>query len=148
MFGGVTMKIRPELSNKNCYKLNKNRYYELKYFCFQYHEWLRQLETIDGYSNTNYTQVKTDNCSYGDKTYSSVVKREMYLNNIEMIKKVADNVDEYLSKYLIKGVTENLSYDILKVRFDIPCSRSVYYKKYRYFFALLDLEAKKRHAGV
>ena len=66
----------------------------------------------------------------------------------EIIEADAINVDEYLSKYLIKGVTENLSYDILKVRFDIPCSRSVYYKKYRYFFALLDLEAKKRHAGV
>lgn len=142
------MKIRPELSNKNCCKLNKNRYYELKYFCFQYPEWLSQLETLDGYSNTNYVQAKSANGSYSDKTYSTVVKREMYLNNIEMIKKVADDVDEYLSKYLIKGITENLSYDILKVRFDIPCSRGVYYKKYRHFFALLDLETKKRHASV
>lgn len=142
------MKIRPELSNKNCCKLDKNRYYELKYFCFQYPEWLSQLETLDGYSNANYIQVKSANGSYSDKTYSTVVKREMYLNNIKMVKKVADDVDEYLSKYLIKGITENLSYDILKVRFDIPCSRSVYYKKYRHFFALLDLETKKRHASV
>ena len=65
-----------------------------------------------------------------------------------MVNTVAIKVDEHLSKYLIKGITENLSYDILKVRFDIPCSRSVYYKKYRQFFALLDLENKKRHAGV
>lgn len=142
------MKIRPELSNKNCYKLDKNRYYELKYFCFQYNEWVHQLETLDGYSRTNYAQIEQNNGTYGDRTYSTVVKREVYLNNIKLVNKVAIEVDEYLSKYLIKGITENLSYDILKVRFDIPCSRSVYYKKYRQFFALLDLENKKRHAGV
>ena len=142
------MKLRPELSNKNCCQLDKNRYYELKYFCFQYPEWLRQLETLDWYTNTNGIQTKSANGSYSDKTYSTVAKREIYLKNIEMIKKVATSVDEYLSKYLIKGVTENLSYDILKVRFDIPCSRGVYYKKYRHFFALLDLQNKKRHAGV
>lgn len=142
------MKIRPELSNKNCYKLDKNRYYELKYFCLQYTEWVHQLETLDGYSRTNYAQIEQNNGVYGDRTYSTVAKREVYLNNIELINKVAIKVDEYLSKYLIKGITENLSYDILKVRFDIPCSRSVYYKKYRQFFALLDLENKKRHAGV
>lgn len=142
------MKIRPELSNKNCYKLDKNRYYELKYFCFQYNEWVHQLEILDGYSRTNYAQIEQNNGTYGDRTYSTVVKREVYLNNIKLVNKVAIEVDEYLSKYLIKGITENLSYDILKVRFDIPCSRSVYYKKYRQFFALLDLENKKRHAGV
>jgi hypothetical protein len=142
------MKIRPELSNKNCYKLDKNRYYELKYFCFQYNEWVHQLETLDGYSRTNYAQIEQNNGTYGDRTYSTVAKREGYLNNIELVNTVAIKVDEHLSKYLIKGVTENLSYDILKVRFDIPCSRSVYYKKYRQFFALLDLENKKRHAGV
>lgn len=142
------MKIRPELSNKNCYKLDKNRYYELKYFCLQYTEWLNQLETLDGYSRTNCVQMEQNNGTYSDRTYSTVVKREVYLNNIKLVNKVAIEVDEYLSKYLIKGITENLSYDILKVRFDIPCSRSVYYKKYRQFFALLDLENKKRHAGV
>lgn len=119
------MKIRPELSNKNCYKLDKNRYYELKYFCLQYTEWLNQLETLDGYSRTNCVQMEQNNGTYGDRTYSTVVKREVYLNNIKLVNKIAIEVDEYLSKYLIKGITENLSYDILKVRFDIPCSRSV-----------------------
>jgi hypothetical protein len=142
------MKIRPELSNKNCYKLDKNRYYELKYFCFQYNEWVHQLEVLDGYSRTNGIQIEPNNGSYSNKTYSTVAKREAYLKKIDLIKRVATEVDGYLSKYLIKGITENLSYDILKVRFDIPCSRGVYYKKYRQFFALLDLESKKRHAGV
>lgn len=142
------MKIRPELSNKNCYKLDKNRYYELKYFCFQYAEWVHQLEVLDGYSRTNGIQIEPNNGSYGNKTYSTVAKRETYLKKIDLIKRVATEVDGYLSKYLIKGITENLSYDILKVRFDIPCSRGVYYKKYRQFFALLDLESKKCHAGV
>jgi len=142
------MKLRPELSNKNCYKLDKNRYYELKYFCFQYPEWHKQLEALDGYSRSDSKKEISRNNVFSDITYSIVAKREIYLNNIRQVERVASIVDEYLSKFLIKGVTENLSYDILKVRFDIPCSRGVYYKKYRQFFALLDLEIKKSHAGA
>jgi hypothetical protein len=142
------MKLRPELSNKNCYKLDKNRYYELKYFCFQYPEWRKQLEALDGHMRSNNEKTIPSNNMFSDITYTIVAKREAYLNNVRQVEKVASIVDEYLSKFLIKGITENLSYDILKVRFDIPCSRGVYYKKYRQFFALLDLEIKKSHAGV
>lgn len=40
--------IRPELSEKNPYWIEKHRYYELKHFCLQYPIWQKQysLDTI------------------------------------------------------------------------------------------------------
>lgn len=37
----------------------------------------------------------------------------------------------------LRGVTEGLSYDALKMKYDIPCCRDVYYAAYRRFFWLL-----------
>ena len=48
-----------------------------------------------------------------------------------------------LNTYVLKAVTEGLSYDILKARFNIPCCRNVYYDIYRRFFWLLDKSRKQ-----
>ena len=48
--------------------------------------------------------------------------------------------DSDLADYIIIGVTEGCSYDILKARLDIPCCKDVYYELYRKFFWLLDKE--------
>ena len=41
-------------------------------------------------------------------------------------------------EYILKGVTEGWSYDILKARSNIPCCKDVYYNLYRRFFWLLN----------
>lgn len=43
--------IRPELSEKNPYWIEKHRYYELKHFCLQYPIWRKAYSVLDGYSN-------------------------------------------------------------------------------------------------
>lgn len=57
-----------------------------------------------------------------------------------MIERVARLTDLELSFYILQGVTEGYSYDILKARFDIPCCKDTYYELYRRFFWLLDIE--------
>ena len=47
--------IRPELSEKNPYWIEKHRYYELKHFCLQYPIWRKAYSVLDGYSTTNCT---------------------------------------------------------------------------------------------
>ena len=42
--------IRPELSEKNPYWIEKHRYYELKHFCLQYPIWKRARAALDGLS--------------------------------------------------------------------------------------------------
>lgn len=40
--------IRPELSEKNPYWLEKHRYYELKHFCLQYPIWRKAYSSLSG----------------------------------------------------------------------------------------------------
>ena len=39
--------LRPELSPKNKYHIDKHRYYELKHFCLQYSEWKKSYSAFD-----------------------------------------------------------------------------------------------------
>ena len=59
-------------------------------------------------------------------------------DRIEMVEKIAKEADDYLWQYILKAVTENLSYTHLKTRFDIPCGKDMYYDRYRKFFWLLN----------
>lgn len=52
--------------------------------------------------------------------------------------RLAIATDAELSNYILKGVTEGWSYDILKARSNIPCCKDVYYNLYRRFFWLLN----------
>lgn len=42
--------IRPELSEKNPYWIERHRYYELKHFCLQYPIWKKAYAALDGLS--------------------------------------------------------------------------------------------------
>ena len=48
---------------------------------------------------------------------------------------------QVLAHILLKGVTEGLAYDVLKLKYPIPCCKGDYYELYRKFFWILD---KKR----
>lgn len=43
--------IRPELSEKNPYWIEKHRYYELKHFCLQYPIWRKAYASLDGFNS-------------------------------------------------------------------------------------------------
>ena len=49
MEGGKKMgtTIRPEISKKNRYWIDKHRYYELKHFCLQYPTWKKAHSSLD-----------------------------------------------------------------------------------------------------
>ncbi|WP_285826487.1 hypothetical protein [Parabacteroides goldsteinii] len=57
-----------------------------------------------------------------------------------MIEDVAEDTDEELASYILHGVTEGCSYDVLRVRYNIPCCKDIYYDLYRRFFWLLSKE--------
>lgn len=131
--------IRPVLSEKNKYYIDKHRYYELKHFCLQYQEWKKEYSTLDGYDSYNVgLGVKTSDIS--DRTADYGITRAYYSNRIDMIERVARLTNLELSLYILQGVTEGYSYDVLKARFNIPCCKDVYYELYRRFFWLLDIE--------
>lgn len=130
--------LRPEISKKNKYHINKHRHYELKHFCLQYPEWKREYSCWDwvGPTTTRFEPVRTTNVP-SDPTVRNVIIREKYVDRIQMIEKAAKDADEYLHEYILKAVTEGLSYTYLKNALKIPCSKDTYYDRYRKFFWIL-----------
>lgn len=130
--------IRPEISEKNKYYIDKHRYYELKHFCLQYGEWKKKYalcnESIIFASNIEC--LPTSNLP-SDLTAKYAMKKAYYGERIKLIEKAAMEADDFLYPYILKAVTEGLSYPNLKARHDIPCGKDMYYDRYRRFFWLL-----------
>lgn len=131
--------IRPQISEKSKYYIDKHRYYELKHFCLQYKEWKK------GYELCNESIIFASNlehspsgCSgHSDLTAKYAMRCVEYAKRIHIIEKAAMEADKDLYMYLLKAVTEGLSYAYLKTKLDIPCGKDMYYDRYRRFFWLL-----------
>lgn len=133
--------IRPELSEKNPYWIDKHRYYELKHFCLQYPRWRRLYNSMICYPGSWPSLVPpTKTNVISDPVTKYVDERIFYANRMDMIERVAKETNEALARYILKAITEGISYDHLKVRTDIPCCKDTYYDLYRRFFWLLSKE--------
>lgn len=130
----MTTTIRAALSERNRYWISKHRHYELKHFCLQYRDWKGSYEDADGYEN----EAGKSDTRFSDRTARHGLLRTKYLERIKMVEYAAMNADEGLYPYILKAVTEGLSFTYLKSRLEIPCSRDTYYDRYRRFFWLLD----------
>lgn len=130
-------KIRAEISENNKYWISKHRYYELKHFCLQYLDWKRSYAGIDNLSVSNSNLDKISSNSISDLTSKCAIAKAEYSKKIDMIENAAKEADPYLWNYILKAVTEDLSFTYLKSRLEIPCGRDMYYDRYRRFFWLL-----------
>jgi hypothetical protein len=132
---------RPELSEKNKYWIERHRYYELKHFCLQYPIWKKARAALDGLSKRPCDLVhlsKTNAVS--DPTAKCAEARMFYSGRMAIIERAAAETDSGLSSYILKAVTEGVSYDHLKAKLEIPCCKDTYYELYRRFFWLLNKE--------
>ena len=133
--------IRPELSVKNKYWIEKHRYYELKHFCLQYPICKKAYHSLDSLSQRPAeTIIVSKHRLLGDPVAKCVEGRLYYSDRMNMVERVANETDAELASYILKGITEGVSYDYLKARLDIPCCKDVYYDLYRRFFWLLHRE--------
>lgn len=133
--------IRPEVSSKNPYWIEKHRYYELKHFCLQYPIWKKIYLSLGGIGSPSMNSVRRSRIdSSNDQTSKYAIEKVYFSNRMNMLEKVAQMTDTVLAGYILSGVTEGWSYDILKTRLEIPCGKDKYYELYRKFFWLLDRE--------
>ncbi len=126
---------RSEISVKNKYWIPKYRYLELKNFCLQYPDWKQELAAL---TELKAFSQNTPSGKISDPTFALVLKRERLLENINLIDSTAIRADEFLSPWIIKGVTESYTFEYLHLQLDMPTSRDTYYDRYRRFFWLLD----------
>lgn len=131
--------IRPEISTKNKYWIDKHRHYELKHFCLQYPMWKKIYADLNDL-NISLSKLEKNHSSNipGNPTEKCAIKKVYYSERIKLIEDTAKKTDEYLWRYILKGVTEELSFTYLKSKLDIPCGRDMYYDRYRRFFWLLN----------
>ena len=130
--------IRPVISENKKYYIDKHRYYELKHFCLQYNEWKKAYASCNDaiifasrFERESSTNVPSDiTAKYG-------MMKAQYNKRIKLIEQCAMNADDFLYRYILKAVTEGLSYTHLKAKLEIPCGRDMYYDRYRKFFWLL-----------
>ncbi|MBO5319071.1 MAG: hypothetical protein J6B01_04595 [Ruminococcus sp.] len=134
----MATKVRAKISEKNKYWIDKHRHYELKHFCLQYPRWKKAYADLNdlSISLSNLERNSSTNLP-GDPTSKCVMQRAYYLELIDLVETAAMDADEYLYGYILKAVTEGLSYTYLKTRLDIPCGRDMFYDRYRKFFWLL-----------
>lgn len=130
--------IRAKISEKNKYYIDKHRHYELKHFCLQYPVWKKTCIDLDN-SSVSISSIERLPASNtpGDPTAKRAITKARLNERISMVERVAKEADEYLWQYILKAVTENLSYTYLKNSLDIPCGKDLYYDRYRKFFWLL-----------
>lgn len=135
-------KIRAELSENNKYWISKHRYYELKHFCLQYPLWKKAYVAIGELSipSSNWEELIPRTNAPSDPTGNRAVARVYYWERMMMVERVAKETDDELWFYILKAVTEDLSYNYLKSKMDMPCGKDMYYDRYRKFFWLLSKE--------
>lgn len=128
--------IRPQLSKRNPYWIDRHRYYELKHFCLQYENWKTVLRDISGIPNPNFPRLGfSPNIS--DPVLWTVEKREEYLLKIHMVEEAAYKTSPELMNYILRAVTKGLKYENLRMVYDLPCGREMWYELYRKFFYIL-----------
>lgn len=135
----MATKLRAEVSLRNKYYIDKHRHYELKHFCLQYPSWKKAYAEFSDPSVplSMIDSTPTSNMP-GDPTAKRAIMKTYYSDKISLIERAAMEADRYLYDYILKAVTEELSYNYLKSKFDIPCGKDMYYDRYRRFFWILN----------
>lgn len=135
----MATKVRPEVSEKNPYYINRERYYELKHFCRQYPIWKKAHDALDGLSRRPADlELFSKPGQASDPTVRCVEAREYYSKRMEMIEKCAKEASPALYKYIMSYATNGDAYSVLKMRDHIPCSKEMFYDIARKFFWLLN----------
>lgn len=131
--------LRPELSKRNKYWIDKHRHYELKHFCLQYPNWKRIYNDISD-SSIALSSIENLNKSNmpSDPTAKRALLKAYYREKINLVEDTAKKADQYLYDYILRAVTEDLSYTYLRTKLGMPCGRDMYYDRYRRFFWLLN----------
>lgn len=135
----MSTKLRAELSTRNPYYIPKERRYELKYHCLQYGLWIkRRRELIDSIGNLGHSRSPVRGSSIPDPVYKISAAITYYDELIKEVERCCHEAEPELEGYLLKGVTEGLSYDKLYAMYEIPCGKDMYYDRYKRFFYILD----------
>ena len=120
------------------YGISANRYKELKAFCLQYSEKKYKI-------NRGIGSVTSDGMPKGgtrkDKLESMAIRNVIYEQDCKMIEQAAMAASEEIYPYIIKSVTNDLSYEYIEYNEKlghIPVGKTDFYGYRRLFYHYLD----------
>ena len=109
--------------------ISKNRYYELRYFCRQYHEWVKEKNEMKIFPDGDFSQ------NLSDPTGETATKLAVLSYKIDAVDKCIDEVAPEIGDWLKESVTNGKGYNNLV---DVPCSKEYFYVRYKAFFSRLN----------
>ena len=111
------------------YDIGRHRFCELKHFCMQYPDWV-----------ACYRRVKGNGLCKGedDITGDTAVQKADYGHAIELIETTARATSLAYADYILKSVTEDVSYSYLKDK-GLRCDKNTFDELRGRFFYLLSL---------
>ena len=121
------------------YGISRHRYAELKAFCLQYDEKKSKISrgisavTNDGMPHGNYKENPLE---------TNAIRNVTYQKDCEMIEQAAIAASAEIYPYIIKSVTNDLSYPFIEydeVLGRIPVGKTEFYATRRLFYHYLDL---------
>lgn len=132
--------LSKELSSNSKWWLPKYRYLELRYFALQYPEWKRkyaELEGSVGLASRGADILRVNASKIADRTAEIAIQRKLLSDYMRMVEQSAMAADPELYSYILKSVTENLTFVVLKSVHGIPCERDMFYDRRRKFYWVL-----------
>lgn len=124
---------------KGKYKLDKHEFYMAYHYALLYQEWLAEYNALaDPSTGLRYDKDHVQTSGGVDTTEANGMRRAELRGKMEVIEQIAAETDPDLYKYILLGVTfENMTFDTLLAKYEIPCARNTYYDRRRKFFWLL-----------
>lgn len=123
----------------NDYGISKNRYKELKAFCLQYNEKKNKIQY--GMNSPSQDGMPRGSRSTNSPVEQQTIENTMYLRDIRMIEEAAVKTNPVIWKYILKSVTEDLSYELImydKEQGKIPVGQTDFYAYRKLFYYYLD----------
>lgn len=124
--------VRPVVTEKSEYWIPKHRYYELKHYCLQYPDWAKAYSDVSTKLVSTNSEIHSSNVS--DPTANQAILKSYIKSKMEKVEKAVDETDKEFGPYILRAVTEGLSYNYLTAKLQMPCCKETYYKLYRKFF--------------
>lgn len=121
------------------YGISKHRYQELKAFCLQYDE--KKSKIRYGVSAVN-NDSTSGGSGIGNPTERQAIHNAQYAKDCKMIEQAAIAASSEIYPYIIKSVTNDLSYSFVEydsVLGRIPVGKTEFYAIRRKFYHFLDL---------
>lgn len=111
--------------------ISRNRYYELKYFCYQYREWEKAKTELKIFPGGNFRE------KVSDPTGDVAVRLAELDSKIELVDKCIEEVAPEIYIWLKQCVVDGKSYNVL-VSYGVPCGKEYFYQRYKAFFSRIN----------